>query len=351
MKEPDLISVIIPVYNVEKYVRQTLDSVLIQTYKNLEILVVDDGSTDNSGKICDEYLKDKRVKVFHKTNNGNAAARQYGVEQAKGKYFVTIDADDYVTTDFVEKLYKSIKENDADISVCGVKLFNDGKDNFYTGFMPSSSYKRLIINDDILCRDLYKVSLELLLSDVWNKMFKTEFVRKTGVKFELNKIYNGSDLKFNYNIFIYCPVYSVCNEAMLFHRLRNNSRVTKKDKPLQEGFELIIESLLMTSKERQLDFKQQISNVYYWLIGNAIMDIMMRGGNTSERHRRFKKLVRENKFFLKKHKNDLQKHKGLKRFKLGDSKIHLPSMFLSCAFWLDNACFVINFLRKMKSKF
>ena len=116
----DLVSVIVPVYNVEKYVRQTLDSVINQTYRNLEILIIDDGSTDDSSVICDEYLKDDRVKVFHRQNTGVAASRQFGVEVCKGTYFVTLDADDYVSTDFVEKLYGAIIKNEADVSVCGI---------------------------------------------------------------------------------------------------------------------------------------------------------------------------------------------------------------------------------------
>lgn len=351
MEQQDLISVIVPVYNVENYVNETLNSILNQTYKNLEILIVDDGSTDNSGKICDEYLKDKRVQVFHRKNVGNAASRQFGVEIAKGKYFVTIDADDYVSEEYVEELHKSITSNDADISVCGIYVFNDGKNNFSNIFMPSTSYTKLIVTKEALSSELYKYFNEFLLSDAWNKMYRKDFVKKSGIKFELDKIYNGSELKFNCNILLYCPVFSVCNKALLFHRVRNNSRVTKKSKPLQEGFEIITESLLKTSKEIGLDLKGQISSIYYWLIGNAVMDILMRGGNSREKNSRFKDLVYKNKLFLKKHNEELNKFRGFKRFKLGDSRIHLPAFFLSSAFWLNNASFSINFLRKMKSKF
>lgn len=133
MYNEDLISVIIPVYNCEKYVRQTLDSVVNQTYKNLEIIIIDDGSTDNSLAICNEYLTDDRVNVFHRENAGVAASRQFGVDVCKGTYFVTLDSDDYVSAEYVEKLYKSITDNDADISVCGVTCFDDGKDGVFFG--------------------------------------------------------------------------------------------------------------------------------------------------------------------------------------------------------------------------
>ena len=146
----DLISVIVPVYNVEKYVRQTLDSVINQTYRNLEILVIDDGSTDGSPDICDEYLKDDRVKVYHRQNAGVAASRQFGVEACSGTYFVTLDADDYVSADFVEKLYDAIIRNEADVSVCGVSCFTDGKDDARTVYMPYGRYEKLAATKDIV---------------------------------------------------------------------------------------------------------------------------------------------------------------------------------------------------------
>ncbi|MCQ2802427.1 MAG: glycosyltransferase [Bacilli bacterium] len=351
MEQLDLISVIIPVYNVENYVRETLDSVLNQTYKNLEILVIDDGSTDNSAKICDEYLKDSRFKVFHRENVGNGLSRQFGIEIAKGKYFVSVDSDDYVSNDYIEKLYKTIKDKDGDISVCGINIFTDGKNDFHIGFMPPITCEKLTVTNDVLYDKFYEISQQCLLSDIWNKMYRTDFVKNTGIMIELNKTYNGSELLFNHSIALFCPTICFCNEAMLYHRVRNNSRVTKKDKPFQEGFEVIIETLLNICRTKNLNLNRQMSNIYYWLMGNVVMDIILRGGNARDKHLKFKTLVHKNKLFLKKHKKDLKKHRLFKRFKLGDSKIHLPLFCLTSSFWLDNACFIINFLRKIKIKF
>lgn len=121
----DLISVIIPVYNVEKYINRCLDSVIGQTYKNIEIILVDDGSTDNSGKICDEYAeKDKRIRVIHKENGGQSEARNYALGVAKGKYITFLDSDDYITKDYIEYMYELLKNSSADISICGVQIVN-----------------------------------------------------------------------------------------------------------------------------------------------------------------------------------------------------------------------------------
>ena len=106
MTNQPLLSVIIPVYKVEKYLRQCVDSVINQTYKNLEIILVDDGSPDNCGKICDEYAeKDKRVKVIHQLNKGLSGARNTGTEQASGEYIAFVDSDDWLDVHMYEDLF------------------------------------------------------------------------------------------------------------------------------------------------------------------------------------------------------------------------------------------------------
>ena len=98
----DLISIIVPIYNVEKYLQECIESLLKQTYKNIEIILVDDGSPDNCPQICDEFLKkDKRIKVFHKVNGGLSDARNYGLERATGNYICFVDSDDFVTEDYI----------------------------------------------------------------------------------------------------------------------------------------------------------------------------------------------------------------------------------------------------------
>jgi glycosyltransferase involved in cell wall biosynthesis len=113
----DKISIIIPVYNVEPYIRKCLDSVISQTYTNLEILLIDDGSIDSSGKICDEYAKkDNRIKVFHKTNGGVACARNVGLKNSTGDYLGFVDPDDWIEPNMYEVLYKALTENNVHLS-------------------------------------------------------------------------------------------------------------------------------------------------------------------------------------------------------------------------------------------
>lgn len=118
-KEDALISVIVPIYNVEKWLRDCVKSILNQTYKNLEIILIDDGSTDRCGQICDQFLeKDSRIKVFHKANGGLSDARNYGLSQASGKYICFVDSDDYIEENMIEKLYLAIRKSDAEVAVC-----------------------------------------------------------------------------------------------------------------------------------------------------------------------------------------------------------------------------------------
>ncbi|EHZ61025.1 glycosyl transferase 2 family protein [Streptococcus pneumoniae GA47210] len=122
----DLISIVVPVYNVEKYLKKSIESILNQTYQNIEILLVDDGSTDSSGKICESFSKvDPRIRVFHKENGGLSDARNFGIEQMKGQYVAFIDSDDYISKDYVWKLYSSIKNNDSEVSICSFLLVDE----------------------------------------------------------------------------------------------------------------------------------------------------------------------------------------------------------------------------------
>lgn len=119
----DLISVIVPVYKVEEYLPKCIESILNQTYKNIELILVDDGSPDNSPKICDEYAsKDKRVKVIHKKNAGVSAARNDGINAASGKFITFVDSDDWIESEMYEKLYEKQQEKDYDVVMCGFKL-------------------------------------------------------------------------------------------------------------------------------------------------------------------------------------------------------------------------------------
>ena len=165
----DLISIVVPIYNVEKYVEKCVSSILIQTYSNLEIVLVDDGSTDNSGKIIDKLKnKDSRIKVIHKKNGGLSDARNCGIDNSTGKYICFIDSDDYVNSNYVEVLYKNIIKYDCDISVCSFKKVLESDE---INILEEVKNDTFVLNETNIFSQLYgKFSLETIVA--WNKMYK-----------------------------------------------------------------------------------------------------------------------------------------------------------------------------------
>lgn len=175
----DKVSIIVPVYNVEKYLKKAIESALNQSYKNLQIILVNDGSTDKSGEICDKYKeKDTRVEVIHKENGGLSDARNAGLDIATGEYIMFLDSDDFFTPNSVEIMYKEIEEKKADFIIGNyINTDPNGKkwensifdENIYDNF-------KLSITD-------YEKSFFIMNSGVWNKIFRKEFIDRLNLRF------------------------------------------------------------------------------------------------------------------------------------------------------------------------
>ena len=183
MEQDGKISVIIPVYKVEKYLTKCLDSILAQTYTNFEAFLVDDGSTDNCPNICDEYAqKDKRFKVIHKKNGGLSSARNAALDIMTGKYVTFVDSDDWVEPTYLECLYKAIKEYDCDVSICSDTFWDEDGKTYYRGMESVSSFFEK--------KDCYSLFYKQRLVRVtaWGKLFTSQMFEKTrfpnGVNFE-----------------------------------------------------------------------------------------------------------------------------------------------------------------------
>ena len=161
MKIMDLISIIVPVYNVEKYIHECVDSIINQTYKNIEIILVDDGSPDNCGKICDEYAeKDSRIKVIHKENGGLSEARNHGINAAIGEWLMFVDSDDWLHYYTVEKLYAAVKKYGVSVSVCNYEETSGENPCVDTNinaelWTPKDLYLKKHVQATIACGKLY----------------------------------------------------------------------------------------------------------------------------------------------------------------------------------------------------
>lgn len=181
MNDNELVSVIVPVYNVEKYLKRCIDSILDQTYYNIEIIVVDDGSTDASGEICEQYKAiDERIKVIHKENGGLSDARNVGLREAEGTYVAFIDSDDCIHAEFVERLLRLCKKYSCSISKCGIREFTSAippMETFCTESEAVYSAEKYIGIIDIVDGGI----------SVCNKMFRKEIF--DSISFPVGKIH------------------------------------------------------------------------------------------------------------------------------------------------------------------
>mgnify|MGYP001852550308 CR=1 FL=1 len=167
----ELITIIIPIYQVQKYIEKCLNSVLEQTYKNIEIILVDDGSTDKCPEICEEYArKDNRIKVIHKKNGGLSDARNAGMKIATGKYIGFVDSDDYIEKDMYEILYNNLIKTNSDISICNLKNVKENE-----------TIEKLENNNENIIEYSKQEALKLLIENkirsyAWNKLYKKEIL-------------------------------------------------------------------------------------------------------------------------------------------------------------------------------
>lgn len=209
----DKISIIIPVYNVMNYLERCVNSVINQTYKELEIILVNDGSNDDSGKLCDKFAeKDNRIKVIHKKNGGLADARNTGMKIATGRYIAFLDSDDWVDLDYYEVLHDNMIETNSDISIIGFLWVKDSKFD-----KPAFYLEDQIFNSDEAIRELAKD--ELLTSHAWNKLFRKEVLEN--IEFPYGKTYE--DIFIMHKIFSNAKKISIISDFKHYYYMHNNS--------------------------------------------------------------------------------------------------------------------------------
>lgn len=212
------ISVIVAIYNSERTLRHCLDSLRDQTLRNIEIILVDDGSTDDSAQICDDYASlDSRFRVIHKQNGGVSSARQCGIDHARGKYVIHADPDDWVELTMLEELYAKAEETTADMVICDY-FYNDEKQQIYCRQCPSA------LDHITVMKDMFKH----LHGSCWNKLIKRDIYCKYNVKFPQN-INCSEDLIFNVRL-VANPIHISYLPKAYYHYMHeiNSNLLTKK---------------------------------------------------------------------------------------------------------------------------
>ena len=187
-----IISIIVPVYNVEKYLHKCVDSILEQTFKDFELILINDGSTDNCGDICESYSKfDNRIKVFHQKNQGVSSSRNKGIIESKGKYIMFLDSDDYVASNYCEVLIDAIEHKNHSLIISSFYIHR-----LDTGEILKVGYGEKETNYKVDKAEFYSVYEKNLLNFSWNKIYKTNIIKDNNISF-IENIQLGEDLLFN----------------------------------------------------------------------------------------------------------------------------------------------------------
>lgn len=196
-----LVSIVIPAYNVEEYIVFCLDSIRSQSYPNIEAIIVDDGSKDNTATIVKEYAaKNEHFRYVHQENQGSGIARNTGIQNAEGDFLIFIDPDDWVESDYVEKLMSAQQESHADLVICGATEHHYGKDTKGNEQLAKrKSYDKLIISQEEARENYLTILNQGLVSGPWGKLFKHSVIKENGVEFP--DFRRSQDIVFNYRYY------------------------------------------------------------------------------------------------------------------------------------------------------
>lgn len=251
------ISIIIPIYNASKYLKECLDSIINQTYSNLEIILIDDGSNDNSYDICKEYAKkDKRIILKKKNNEGVSATRNLGIEICTGKYILFIDSDDYCNENMIEKILYNFQN--YDLIIWGYNKIYKNKKVHYILPNKKKNIEDMIIND------------ESVGGYLWNKLFKTSIIKENNIRFDKD-IHFCEDLLFVLSYIKNINSVSYINEELYNYRMRRNSVTfnfyNKKNVSILNAIEKIIKVINNTDNKEKMKYKYLI---YYYKLKKYI---------------------------------------------------------------------------------
>lgn len=299
----DLITVVIPVYNVKDYLKKCVKSVINQTYKNLQILLIDDGSTDGSGRMCDElWQDDSRIQVIHKANSGLGLTRNAGIEKAKGKYITFIDSDDYLSTDLIAQLYQGIEKNKSKVCIAGFTRINGNG-----SVVHQERYRETAVIGSQNVKAVFEKMLgslpekhDSIKMSVWSNLYSVDIINTFNLKFVSERQIISEDIIWNIQYFNKINKVQFISSVGYFYRYNRSSlsQSYKKDRfnkiislyQILEAFikenSLTTNALLRTQKqlfinvrscivqERQVKFSQQVKNIKK-IVNNDVLTLTL----------------------------------------------------------------------------
>lgn len=325
------VSIVVPIYNVEKYLEQCVDSIINQTLKDIEIILVDDGSPDNCPQICNDYAKkDSRIKVVHKKNGGLSSARNAGIEVATGDYIGFVDSDDYIELDMYEKMYNIAIENNVDFVMSDYYRVSSESKVEATLDMDEGIYDKNKIKKDIFSTLIMgdDINYGRLLA-VWHCLYKRELLDKNNLMFDEEVKYSEDNLfssiiGYNANNFYYMK------GSYLYNYRYNPNSISKTYKPDAWSVYLMMNNKLkdLFLSVEDYDFKNQLyAHIIYYAF-NCINHVGNSDKSFSYKYKEIKRIL-----------NTKELKNGFKNFKAGNI-----STKLKISIWMLKHKFIINYM-------
>lgn len=265
----DLISIIVPIYNVEKYLNKCIESIVNQTYENIEIILIDDGSNDNSGIICDEYAKkDNRIIVVHKENGGVSSARNKGLKIAKGEWISFVDADDWIEQNFCQTLLNKVTQEQADIALCGYNRITDNR----IEKINANNQEVFLNSNEYLVKSL---NPQTGFGFCHMKLIKKEVLKSISFN---ERIEVGEDALFNIQLSTYIKKAVFLKQPLYNYRINNQSVVKRYDENYANKYlksMKIIEEYIWQEYNEENEENIEIKQNYYNFVAYHIMLIIV----------------------------------------------------------------------------
>lgn len=246
-----IISVIVPVYNVEQYLPHCIDSILTQTFTDFEVLLIDDGSTDNSGRICDEYAKkDNRIRVFHKENGGVSSARNVGLDNAEGEFLGFVDGDDILSPVYLMILLKALEDLHVDLVIAQYTSKSSDAVSLNEEIMFWEVKDSVIYLENAFCNDMIDGYL-------WNKLFKRDIVLGNNIRFR-SDISVWEDMLFVVSYCTFIRLIALIDNIIYYYRHRNGSAVKRIDIRKAVGKLNVIESMIALFEHKNFKIEKEL---------------------------------------------------------------------------------------------
>ena len=283
-----LVSIIVPVYNIEKLLKYTINTILRQTYENFELLLIDDGSTDGSPQICDEFAEqDSRVIVIHKENQGPSATRNLGIEKANGEFIMFVDSDDLIQPKMLEKMYETICKYETDLCICGFERFR------YKWKQPYrlSPYSLVLLQSKEELASVYtKAETNMFGVSIWAKLYRAEILKHENIRFREDINYE-EDCCFNIDYFHHVNTTAVVND--IFYRYR------QMDASLSKGYRKDSFKFLVNGYNMRRGFLTElgvsgggkVDSIFLMVIRNTLLKIFDSNLSKEEKYEEYRSVM------------------------------------------------------------